>query len=79
MASARLFGWIIVAYGLAMLIWPSVFARLVERLPLSSGLGAKPIPQEQRKSRPIFWRAAGLVMIIVGLYFLTAVTAQNAP
>ena len=79
MISGQLVAWFIIAYGLVMLIWPGIFTKFFESMSLYSILDTKPVPKEQRKSRLIFWRAGGAVLILVGIYFLVLIRTQQSP
>lgn len=63
---------LIIGCGLAMLAWPGWFAKIFAEL-VSCGSRAKRVASAQLKSRPIFWRAAGLVITPVGIFFMTIV------
>ena len=76
MIFGQLVAWFIIAYGLVMLIWPCLFAKFFEIMPVYSIRDTKPVPKDQRKSRPIFWRAGGAVLILVGIYFLALTRTQ---
>ena len=76
MISGQLVAWFIIAYGLVMLIWPGLFAKFFESMLLYSILNTKAVPKDQRKSRAIFWRAGGAVLILVGIYFLALTRTQ---